>query len=209
MELTGFEQVVRRRRTVRRYDPDRPVGAAELDRVLRTGLRTPSAGHTQAVELLVLTTDEQRRRYWELTAPPGRPPDAWLRGMREAPVLVLVWTSEAAYRDRYAEPDKGWEWDSDAWSAPYWWVDAGMVVQTLLLTATALDLASAFVGVPRAAQAAVADAFDVPPSLASVGLVTLGHPPRGHVPRAPRRSTRPRGDRLHTGHWDAPRAVPG
>ena len=196
-----LERVVRKRRTVRSYDPDRAVTAAELGRVLDAGLRTPSAGHTQAVELLALTAADQRDRYWQLTTDPHRPADAWLRGMRAAPALVLVWTSETAYRDRYAEPDKAWPRDSAAWSAPYWWVDAGMVVQTMLLAATALGLGSAFVGVPRTAQAVVAEAFAVPADLRSVGLVTLGHRPTDHSPAPPRRPTRPRSERIHTGRW--------
>lgn len=203
VELTELEQVVRRRRTIRSYDPDRPVTESELSRVLDAGLRTPSAGHTQAVELLVLTTPQDRERYWRLTADPDRPPDRWLRGMRAAPALVLVWTSENAYRDRYAEPDKGWVPDSTDWSAPYWWVDAGIVVQTLLLTATALGLASAFVGVPRSAQRSVAAAFEVPDDRSSVGLVALGHPPATHRRASPRRSTRPRSERIHAGRWGA------
>lgn len=197
----ALEQVVRTRRTVRSYDPDRPVTASELTRVLDAGLRTPSAGHTQTVELLALTTDEQRHQYWELTTDPDRAADAWLRGMRGAPALVLVWTSEPAYRDRYAEPDKGWPRDSAAWSAPYWWVDAGMAVQTMLLTATALGLGSAFVGVPRSAQASVAQGFAVPADRSSVGLVALGHRPAGQTTSAPRRPTRPRSERIHTGRW--------
>ena len=60
----------------------------------------------------------------------------WLRGMRTAPVLILVWTSEEAYLDRYAEPDKGWtDEDPARWSAPYWFVDAGMASMAALLSA--------------------------------------------------------------------------
>lgn len=197
-----FDSTVRRRRTTRAFDPAAEVAEADLTAVLRAALRTPSAGWTQAVELLVLLSPADRARYWELTADPRRLPDVWLRGMSAAPVLVLVWTSEAAYRDRYAEPDKAWPPDAELWSAPYWWVDAGMAVQTMLLAATAHGLASAFVGVPRPAQERVAAAFGVPAGLQSVGLVALGHAPPGHVPAAPRRARRRDGDRIHLGRWE-------
>ena len=60
--------------------------------------------------------------------------------MRTAPVLVTVWTSERAYLDRYAEPDKGWtDRDKARWSAPYWWVDAGMAAMNVLLAAWTPD----------------------------------------------------------------------
>lgn len=194
------DEAVRRRRTTRAFDPDAAVSDDDLTVVVTAGLRTPSAGWTQAVELLVLAAPADRDRYWRLTADPDRAADRWLRGMMAASALVLVWTSEQAYRDRYAEPDKGWEGE-DRWSAPYWWVDAGMAVQTMLLAATARGLASAFVGVPRTAQAAVAAAFGVPSAHQSVGLVALGHAPAGHRPSAPRRPRRPDADRIHLGQW--------
>lgn len=187
-------EAVRRRRTIRTYDPDRPLDPQLRDTILQTALRTPSAGHTQAVRLTCLT-GPARERYWQLTAGDG-PPDRWVRGMQAAPVLVLVGTSERAYRDRYAEPDKGWAHDSDRWSAPYWWVDAGMVVQTLLLTATAYGVDSAFVGVPRPAQSAVSEAFALPRDEELVGLVTLGHRPAEHRPRPPGRARLPFADRI-------------
>ena len=71
--------------------------------------------------------------------------------MRTAPVLVLVWTSQAAYLDRYAEPDKGWtDRDPERWSAPYWFVDGGMAALAMLLTATDAGLGACFFGIPSA-----------------------------------------------------------
>ncbi|MFW6597350.1 nitroreductase family protein [Propionibacteriaceae bacterium Y2011] len=191
--------VVRRRRTVRQFDPDRPVAEEVVDDLLDLGLRTPSAGNTGGVDLLCLTEPADRARYWQLTAPT---PTRWSTRMAAAPVLVLVWTSEQQYRQRYARPDKGWPLDSTAWSAPYWWVDAGMAVQTLLLVATAAGLASAFVGVPPEHQSAVADAFGVPADRSSVGLVAVGHPAAAGDVAVRRRA--PRRRRRHRGRWDAP-----
>src|SRR6478735_10961503 len=121
MELS---EVRRRRRMVRRYDPSVPVAPDVLDRILAAGLRVPSAGFTQGVSLLVLEGDDLER-YWATTTDPDATADGWLRGMRTAPVLVLIWTSADAYLDRYAEPDKGWtDRDPGRWTAPYWYVDA-------------------------------------------------------------------------------------
>ena len=130
MELS---QALRRRRMVRAYDPDRPVPAAQLDAVCAAALRAPSAGFTQGVSLVVLDRAEDRARFWELTA---AGPSTWARGMRSAPVLIMVWTSEQAYLDRYAEPDKGWtDRDPGRWAAPYWYVDGGMAAMAVLLAA--------------------------------------------------------------------------
>ncbi|MDT4997540.1 MAG: hypothetical protein QOD45_1608, partial [Pseudonocardiales bacterium] len=42
-----FADVVRQRRMVRTYDPDRPVPRATVQQLLGLAVRAPSAGHTQ------------------------------------------------------------------------------------------------------------------------------------------------------------------
>ena len=202
MELAD---AIARRRMVRRYDPDTPVEASALDAVLAAGLRAPSAGFTQGVSLLVLASSEQRDRFWTLTSD-GEPPNRWLAGMRTAPVLVLVLTSREAYLDRYAEPDKGWtDRDEGRWSAPYWFVDAGMAAMAMLLRAVDLGLGACFFGVPVDRAAAVHAAYGVPDDQLGVGVVSLGHPPadgpRGSAGSPVRRPRRPAAEVVHRGRW--------
>lgn len=192
------------RRMVRRYDPDRLVPDASIDRVVTAAVRAPSAGFTQAVSYLVLTGDDVAA-YWSVTVdPPGpsdREPDLWLRGLRTAPVLIGVWTDETAYLDRYALPDKGWkDRDPARWSAPYWWVDAGMGVMAALLAAVEEGLGACFFGVPALRIGAVREAYGVPDHLASVGVISLGHPADGAGSK-PRRARRPQNELVHRGAW--------
>src|SRR5690348_16331058 len=102
-----FDQVVRRRRMVRNFDPDRPVPPAVVDRLLDLAIRAPSAGFAQGWAFLVLSTPEERDRFWHATVPPGEVGGRWLAGMRRAPLIVVPHGSRDAYLDRYAEPDKG------------------------------------------------------------------------------------------------------
>jgi nitroreductase len=197
MELAD---VLRRRRMVRRYDPTRPVPASVVDDLVAAALRAPSAGDTRAVSLLLLSERPDIDAYWSITARPGVE-DTWLRGMRTAPLLVLVWTSREAYLDRYAEPDKGWvDRDPDRWSAPYWFVDAGMASMSALLTVTDAELVACFFGVPADRVTAVRNHFGVPDDQLSVGVVSVGYPaPRvGARPPGPRRSVP---ERVHRGRW--------
>lgn len=215
MELVD---VLARRRMVRRYDPEVPVAAEALDAVLAAVLRAPSAGFAQGVSLLVLETPEERERFWSATAPvlppvptPGPPagtarPNRWLDGMRTAPVLVLVQTSREAYLDRYAEPDKGWtDRDEGRWSAPYWFVDAGMAAMAMLLRAVDLGLGACFFGVPVDRAEAVHAAFGVPADQLGVGVVSLGHPAsdgdRGSRGSPARRTRRQADEVVHRGSW--------
>jgi nitroreductase len=195
-----FSDVLRRRRMIRSYQADRQVPADALDAILEAALRAPSAGLTQGVSLLVLSSDTERETFWQAAA---QSDSRWLRGMRAASVLVLVWTSEEAYLDRYAEPDKGWtDRDPARWSAPYWFVDAGMASMAALLSAIDHDLGACFFGIPADRIAAVREAFGVPPRQLSVGVISVGYPARapamGSPTRRPRKSF---SESIHRGTW--------
>ncbi len=194
--------MLRRRRMVRAYDPNRPASAADLDAVCAAALRAPSAGFTQAVSLLVLNGETDRDRYWQLT---GDPRGSWARGVRTAPALILVWTSEQAYLDRYAEPDKGWtDRDPGRWSAPYWYVDGGMAAMAMLLTAVDLGLGACFFGIPVQRIDAVRAAYAVPVDQLSVGVVSLGYAVAAPATGSPTRRPRTPPERLiHRGSWPA------
>jgi nitroreductase len=196
--------VLRRRRMVRAYDPARPVPADALDQVCAAALRVPSAGFTQAVSLLVVTSAEQRAAYWDVTAERDT---TWLAGMRTAPVLILVWTNRASYLERYAEPDKGWtDRDPERWSAPYWYVDGGMAVLAMLLTATDQELGACFFGIPAGRIERVRQTFGVPEDQLSVGVVSLGYPVPAAVTGSPtRRPRRPAGELVYHDRWENPR----
>ncbi len=56
-----FAEVLRGRRMIRSYDAARPVPADALDAILRAALRAPSAGFTQGVSLLVLSSARRAR----------------------------------------------------------------------------------------------------------------------------------------------------
>jgi nitroreductase len=195
-----FAEIVRRRRMIRSYDAARPVPADALDAVLAAALRVPSAGFTQAISFLVLTSDSERETFWRLTADAD---SAWLRGMRSAPVLVALWTNQEAYLDRYAEPDKGWtDRDPARWSAPYWFVDAGMASMAALLSAVDQHLGACFFGIPADRIAAVRDTFGVPPSQLSVGVISLGYPVSTPISGSPtRRLRKAPAELVHRGAW--------
>ncbi len=158
-----FTEVVRSRRMVRRYDPDRPVPGEVVERCLANAVRSPSAGFSQGWDFLVLTTPAERDAFWAATTEPDAAGDSWLDGIRAAPVLVLCLSHKDAYLDRYAAPDKGWtDRDEARWPVPYWDVDTGMASLLILLTATDEGLGSLFFGVPPEHHDAVHEAFEHP-----------------------------------------------
>jgi nitroreductase len=171
-----FAEAVRRRRMIRSYDADRPVARETVSGLLSLAVRAPSAGHTQGWHFLVLDDITSRERFWTVTTDQDEP-DPWLVRMRTAPVLVICLSDKTAYLDRYAEPDKGWtDRDEARWPVPYWHIDTGMAAMILLLAATDAGLGACFFGVPGEHWAALRESFAIPPRLAPVGVVSLGHP---------------------------------
>lgn len=202
-------EAVRHRRMVRSFD-GRPVDPAALERLLDTARRGPSAGFVQAVDLLVLEGPEATGRFWGATLPPDRREGFPWPGLLRAPVVVVPWTSRAAYEARYAEPDKaggagaGWaERSPRRWAVPYWHVDAGFAVMLLLLAAVDEGLGAGFFAVPADRVTALRHAFAVPDDREPVGAVALGHPHDDDRPSssARRRARRPLDDVVHRNHW--------
>jgi nitroreductase len=160
---------------VRNYRPEIPVPRETLQELLKLAIRAPSAGYTQGWEFLVLDDITSREAFWATTA--TGPADSWLRGMQNAPVLVLCFSDKTAYLERYAEPDKGWTDQSENhWPVPYWHIDTGMAALILLLAAVDAGLAGCFFGVPVEAWPALRRQFAIPDRLTPVGVVSLGYP---------------------------------
>jgi nitroreductase len=209
-----FDEVVRRRRMVRVFDPDRPLPADLVEKIVQHGLRAPSAGFSQGWSFLVLTEPEDRDRYWAVTTAAGKVEPGWrgewLERMRTAPLIVVCLANKSAYLERYAQPDKGWtDRDEERWPAPYWDIDTGMAALLMHLTAVNEGLGSCFIGLPPPTIPDFKDAFGVPDEFRPIGALTVGY----RVPDAKRspslkRGHRPVADVVHHGRWVVPGATP-
>ena len=190
-----FIDMLRKRRMTRSFQ-DRQVDPQVVDRILAAGLRGPTAGHTQGVDLLVLEGPAQTGRYWDAALRGDDREGFRWPGLLAAPLLVVVLSSEAAYRRRYAEPDKAAGAGLDV---PWWHVDAAFAALLLQLAAVDAGLGSAFFATHHVP--ALRLAFGVPDEWAPVGTVAIGHPapdrPSSSVvarPRRPATAASPRGD---------------
>ena len=196
-----FQEVVRRRRMVRNYDPSRPVPTDVVDRLLANALRAPSAGFSQGWGFLVLSEPSERSRYWEATSDLSDL-DPWLRDMQNAPLLIVPLSHKQAYLDRYAESDKGWtDKAEDRWPVPYWDIDAGFASLLMLLTAVDEGLGACFFGVPPDRMDSFRSAFGVPAEFTPIGTVSVGYPAPDRRSPSLRRGHRPVEDVVHRGSW--------
>lgn len=192
------------RRMCRDFSAD-PVDDDVLDTVLRAAFRGPSAGNTDALDLIVLR-GPQVGAYWDVALPRGPRRDAFRwPGLLRAPVLVLPVVDPGAYVRRYSQPDKtrsGLGGSTVDWPVPYWWVDGGAAVMALLLAAEAEGLGALLFGQFHTTDD-VAQLVGLPADRRCVGTVALGRPaPGGREPSASARRGRPDPrERIHADRW--------
>ncbi len=196
-----FEEVVRRRRMVRRFRAD-PVEPAVVERVLRNAARAPSAGFSQGYAFLVFDGREDVERFWTALRGGDREPPFDPEVMN-APLIVVPMANKDTYLDRYAEQDKGWtDRDESHWPVPYWYIDTGFAALLMLLTAVDEGLGALFFGLPPDVTGRFRKAFGVPEVYVPIGAVAVGHrtddPGRGS---ADTRARIPLEDLVHRGRW--------
>ena len=188
-----FQDVVRRRKMVRNFDPDRPVPPEILDRILHNATRGPSAGFSQGQAFLVLQGAELAR-FWQL-----RP---IYNDVSNAPLLIVPMSCKRVYLDRYAQPDKGWtDRDESRWPVPYWHIDVGMATLLMLLTVTDEGLGACFFGIPPERLSAFRLDFGVPETYEPIGAMTIGHRREDTPSPSLKRGRRTAYEVVHRGSW--------
>jgi nitroreductase len=197
-----FQDVVRRRRMVRSYDTGRPVPPEVIDRIVRNGLRAPSAGFSQGWGFLVLDTPAGVARFRDAVRPESNP-ENWFAANVDAPLLIVAFSSKDVYLDRYAQPDKGLTDRSESWwPAPYWDVDTGFAALLMMLTAVDAGLGACFFGLPVERIDAFRREFGVPPQFNPIGAVSVGY--SDEPPRDLSSQRRPIGDVVYRSRWGQP-----
>lgn len=198
----------------RAFRPD-PLDSSLVDGLLDLARRAPAAGNTAGLHFLVLDQPADVARYWDLTLPAERREGFPWPALLAAPVLVIPCVSPAAYVSRYAEADKAARRaatpqvraalgaGADHWPMPYWFVDGGMAVMSLLLAAEDAGLGALFFGLFEF-ESVVAATFGVPSDWRPLGVVALGYaaPPEDQRrSRSAGRSRPPLSQVVHRGRW--------
>lgn len=193
-----FSEVLRRRRMVRHYT-DQPLALEVVERVLDSALRAPSAGFSQGWAFLALTDPADRERFWPYV--PTRATQT--PTMMDAPLVVVPLAHEAAYVQRYAQPDKAAAGVKE-WPVPYWYVDTGMAALCMLLTAVDEGLGACFFGIQAEQRAGFTTEFGIPRGYEPVGGITVGYrhpdlPAQDQAAVEARR--RSKAEVVHWGQW--------
>jgi len=194
-----FQDVVRKRRMYRQFDPERAVPREVLERIVKNGTRAPSAGHSQGWGFLVLETPEDRATFWEVTNRPGQEEATGSPSMHTAPAIIIPFANKQAYLDRYAQPDKGFPPNYEArWRIPHWYVDTAYASMVMLLSVVDAELGAIFFSVRDPGP--LREAFGVPEGFDPIGAIALGYPVTDGPP-ARRGGRRPVDEVIHWGRW--------
>lgn len=194
-----FAEVVRKRRMVRHFTPE-PVSMDTIERIVRTAQHAPSAGFSQGVFYIVVTDPETRRQVGRVSGDREYAEGGFHPFVSEAPVQIVLCTSEKVYRDRYSEPDKlGPNGEQIEWPVPYWHTDAGAALMLLLLAAVDEGLETAFVGTPD--PEGLRGVLHIPDDIEPVGVVMIGHGAEDVPSPSLQRGRRPLDAVLHRERW--------
>lgn len=180
-----------------------PTSPELVDELIDLARRSPSAGNASALEWLLLDDPSALAAYWDATLPPQRRDGFAWPELLNAPVIVIPWVDPQIYLDRYREADKAHlplGESLDAWDVPYWFVDGGAAVQTLLLAAEDAGLGALFFGLFEH-EPKVRETFGVPAAQRALGAVALGHRADGRPSQSQLRRRRGIDEVLHRNSW--------
>jgi len=195
-----FSEVVRRRRMVRNYDPDKPVSRDQLERIAAVAQRAPSAGFSQGQRLVIVTDPARRQRIADICHEPDYLAAGFDPWVSRAPALLIPTVSEEIYHARYREPDKIQDDGTEInWPIPYWFVDVGATALLVHLAAIDEGLAAGFLGLADYTE--LKKELGIPPDQQPVGVITVGHPLPDRRSGSLKRGWVPRDDFAHWERW--------
>jgi len=195
-----FAEVVRRRRMVRNYDPDRPVSRDQLERIAAAAQRAPSAGFSQGQRLVIVTDPERRARLAQICDEPGYIAAGFDPWVSRAPAIFIPTVSEEIYHRRYQEPDKIQDDGTEIhWPIPYWYTDIGATALLIHLAAIDEGLVAGFLGLADYSE--LKDYLGIPADQQPIGLVTVGYAAPDRRSGSLKRGWVPRHDFAHWEQW--------
>jgi len=194
-----FTDVVRKRRMVRNFS-DEPVDPQIVVAMLDLARRAPSAGFTQGQSFVLITDPDTRLAAAEFCGEKSYDEMGFGRWISKAPILVIPCTREEAYHERYRQPDKV---DPDGeefiWPVPYWFMDIGCSVMTLLLAVVDAGLAAGFAGCSSMDE--LRQLLNIPADVTPVGVIPIGHPAPDKRSPSLKRGRKPKPEVIHYERW--------
>lgn len=161
------------RRSVRIYDPEKPVEKEKLESIIEAARLAPSSNNTQPWHFIVVTDAELREKL-SLAAPVGAATNKW---MKNAPAIIVCCGKPNAILHKAV----GQVLDKD-----FFKMDVAIAVEHMVLRARDLDLGTCWVG--WFDERKVRRILRVPSSYKILALLPIGYP-KGEWPKAKKRNS--------------------
>lgn len=176
VNVMDLDTCIRKRYMCRAFQK-KPVEKDKIDKLLANAYRSPSAGHLQPQEYILITDPEKKRRLAEAALNQDF--------IVEAPIVIVVCADTRRNVWRYRDRGRNF----------YSIIDGAFASMIILLTAIDEGLGACFVGAFNDKE--VSDVLELPTEVRPIGIIPLGYP------REPsqRLDRRPLAEIIHSEKW--------
>jgi len=147
----NFDDVVKKRRSIREYDATKPVTREQINKMLEAAMLAPSACNTRPWEFIAITKREVLDEIARVH------PYAKMCATATAAIVIV------------ATPQSGMP-------EGYWPQDCGAACEAILLTAVSLGLGTCWCGVYPKRSAAIGTLLDIRKPKAPFNVIAIGIP---------------------------------
>jgi nitroreductase len=151
-----FDEVIKKRKMIREYQQDRQISTDNINKLLRNAHRSPSAGHTQVQEFIVVIDPITKRKLCQASLGQSQ--------VEDASVLIIVCSNTSRSVDRYRK--RGTEF--------YSIIDGAFASMIILLSAVNEGIGASFVGAFEDNE--VRKILRLPVQVKPIGIIALGYP---------------------------------
>jgi nitroreductase len=152
----NFNEVVKKRKMIREYQRDKQIPTDTINKLLINAHRSPSAGHTQVQEFIVVINPITKRKLCQASLGQSQ--------VEDASVLIIVCSNTSRSVKRYRK--RG----TDFYSV----IDGAFASMIILLSAVNEGIGASFVGAFEDDK--VMKILGLPVHVKPIGIIALGYP---------------------------------
>jgi nitroreductase len=151
-----FDEVVRKRKMIREYQQDSQIPTEIINKLLKNAHRSPSAGHTQVQEYIVVIDPITKKKLCQASLGQSQ--------VEDASVLIIVCANTSRSVIRYGK--RG----TDFYSI----IDGAFASMIILLSAVNEGIGASFIGAFEDNR--IVKILGLPVHVKSIGIIALGYP---------------------------------
>ena len=151
-----FDEVVRKRKMIREYQQDSQIPTEIINKLLKNAHRSPSAGHTQVQEYIVVIDPITKKKLCRASLGQSQ--------VEDASVLIIVCTNTSRSVIKYGK--RG----TDFYSI----IDGAFASMIILLSAVNEGIGASFIGAFEDNR--IVKILGLPVHVKPIGIIALGYP---------------------------------